>query len=146
VWLLVEPIDIVAGSNKGVLTTVKRDGHPQLSNIFYLWDAEERVARITTTADRVKARVLSRNPAAALYVSGAHFYQWAVAEGDAEVSPPTTEPGDAVAQELLPLYESFMGQQDRDALYQRLIEEKRLVIRLRVTRVYGMALEQDPSA
>jgi PPOX class probable F420-dependent enzyme len=141
-----EPIDIISGSTQGVLATVKRDGYPQLSNIFYLWDADERVARITTTADRVKARVLTRHPAAALYVSGAHFYQWAVGEGDAEVSPVTTEPGDAVAQELVPLYESFMGPQDRDALYARLIEERRLVIRLHVTRVYGMALEQDPSA
>jgi PPOX class probable F420-dependent enzyme len=141
-----EPMDIINSTSKGVLATVKSDGHPQLSNIFYLWDADERVARITTTADRVKARVLTRHPAAALYVAGAHFYQWAVAEGDAEVSPVTTEPGDAVAQELLPLYETFMGEQDRDALYQRLIEERRLVIRLHVKRVYGMALEQDPTA
>jgi PPOX class probable F420-dependent enzyme len=141
-----EPMDIINSTSKGVLATVKSDGHPQLSNIFYLWDADERVARITTTADRVKARVLTRHPAAALYVAGAHFYQWAVAEGDAEVSPVTTEPGDAVAQELLPLYETFMGEQDRDELYQRLIEERRLVIRLHVKRVYGMALEQDPTA
>jgi PPOX class probable F420-dependent enzyme len=141
-----EPADIIAATSKGVLATVKRDGHPQLSNIFYLWDAAEQVARITTTADRVKARVLRRHPAAALYVSGAHFYQWAVAEGDAEVSDVTTSPGDEVAQELVPLYETFMGTHDLDALYARLIEEKRLVIRLRVTRIYGMALEQDPTA
>jgi PPOX class probable F420-dependent enzyme len=141
-----EPIDIVAGSTRGVLATVKQDGHPQLSHIYYLWDPDEQVARITTTADRVKARVLRRNPAAALYVSGSHFYAWAVAEGDAEVSDVTTEPGDAVAQELLPLYETFMGAKADDALFRRLIDERRLVIRLRVTRVYGMALETDPSA
>src|SRR3954454_1643777 len=141
-----EPIDIVAGSSEGVLATVKSDGHPQLSNIYYLWDPEERIARITTTADRVKARVLTRHPAAALHVSGAHFFQWAVAEGEAELSDVTTEPGDAVARELLPLYEAFMGQQDEAELFAKLIEEKRLVIRLRVSRVYGMALEQDPSA
>jgi PPOX class probable F420-dependent enzyme len=141
-----EPIDIVAGSTRGVLATVKQDGHPQLSHIYYLWDPDEQIARITTTADRVKARVLRRNPAAALYVSGSHFYAWAVAEGDAEVSDVTTEPGDAVAQELLPLYETFMGAKADDALFRRLIDERRLVIRLRVTRVYGMALEADPSA
>jgi PPOX class probable F420-dependent enzyme len=141
-----EPKDLIAATSEGVLATVKRDGHPQLSNIFYLWDPDEQVARVTTTADRVKARVLARHPAAALYVSGAHFYQWAVAEGDAEVSAVTTEPGDAVARELVPLYEAFMGPQDEDALYARLIEQRRLVIRLRVTRIYGMALERDPSA
>jgi PPOX class probable F420-dependent enzyme len=141
-----EPIDIVAGSTRGVLATVKQDGHPQLSHIYYLWDPDEQIARITTTADRVKARVLRRNPAAALYVSGSHFYAWAVAEGDAEVSDVTTQPGDAIAQELLPLYETFMGAKADDALFRRLIDERRLVIRLRVTRVYGMALETDPSA
>jgi PPOX class probable F420-dependent enzyme len=139
-----EPTDIIAATNQGVLATVKQDGHPQLSNIYYLWDPDERVARITTTAERVKARVLRRHPGAALYVSGRHFYAWAVAEGDAEVSEVTTEPGDAVARELLPLYETFMGSQDKDALFQRLIEEHRLVIRLRVTRVYGLAMEEEP--
>jgi PPOX class probable F420-dependent enzyme len=140
-----EPMDIVAGSSQGVLATVKQDGHPQLSNIYYLWDPDERVARITTTADRVKARVLRRHPGAALYVSGSHFYAWAVAEGDAEVSDVTTEPGDAVARELLPLYEAFMGRPpDEDALFRQLIEQRRLVIRLRVTRVYGLALEKPP--
>jgi PPOX class probable F420-dependent enzyme len=141
-----EPIDIIEATSKGVLATVKRDGHPQLSNIYYVWDPEERIARISTTADRVKARVLARNPAAALYVSGAHFYAWAVAEGDAELSPVTTEPGDAAARELLPIYEAFTGPQDEEKLFPKLVEEKRLVIRLRVTRVYGVVLERDPSA
>jgi PPOX class probable F420-dependent enzyme len=141
-----EPIDIVAGSSQGVLATVKSDGHPQLSNIFYVWDPEERIARISTMADRVKARVLRRHPPAALHVSGAHFFQWAVAEGDAELSDVRTEPGDAVARELLPLYEAFMGPQHEAELFPKLIEEKRLVIRLRVSRVYGMALAEDPSA
>jgi hypothetical protein len=39
-----------------------------------------------------------------------------------------------------------MGAKADDALFRRLIDERRLVIRLRVTRVYGMALETDPSA
>src|SRR3954462_2383259 len=117
-----EPSDIIASTNKGVLATVKRDGHPQLSNIYYMWDAAARVARITTTATRVKARVLARDPAAALYVAGSHFYAWAVAEGDAELSPVTTDPGDEVARELLPIYEAFMGPQDEAALFPRLVE------------------------
>jgi PPOX class probable F420-dependent enzyme len=139
--MAVEPADIIASSSQGVLATVKRDGHPQLSNIYYVWDAEARIARITTMATRLKARVLARNPAAALYVAGSHFYAWAVAEGDAELSPVTTEPGDEVSRELLPIYEAFMGPQDEAELFPRLVEEQRLVIRLRVTRIYGMARE-----
>jgi PPOX class probable F420-dependent enzyme len=137
----VEPSDIIASTQQGVLATVKRDGHPQLSNIYYVWDAEAQIARITTTATRLKARELARNTAAALYVAGSHFYAWAVAEGDAEVSPVTAEPGDEVARELLPIYEAFMGPQDEAELFPRLVEEQRLVIRLHVTRIYGMARE-----
>jgi PPOX class probable F420-dependent enzyme len=137
-----EPIDIIAATNEGVLTTVKGDGHPQLSNILYLWDPDERVARITTTADRLKARILRRRPSAALYVAGSHFWAWAVAEGDAQVSDASTEPGDEVGRSLLPLYEAFMGPQDEDELFPKLVEERRLLISLHVTRVYGMAVER----
>jgi PPOX class probable F420-dependent enzyme len=132
-------LDLIARSKEAVLAVVKSDGYPQLSNIFYLWDPAERVARISTTADRVKGRVLRRNPHAALHVSGSNFYEWVVAEGDAELSDITTTPGDEVAQELLPLYESFAPRDDMDAFYAELIEQKRLVVRLRVKRIYGLA-------
>jgi hypothetical protein len=69
-----------------------------------------------------------------------------VAEGDAELSDVTTTPGDEVGRSLLPLYETFMGPVDRDELFKRLVEERRLLIRLHVTRVYGLALEADPTA
>ncbi|MEA2478485.1 MAG: hypothetical protein QOJ07_407 [Thermoleophilaceae bacterium] len=136
--------ELIAANNEAALAIVKRDGYPQLSNIFYLWDPVERIARITTTDQRVKARVLRRDPHAALYVRGPHFYSWAVAEGDAEVSEVTTTPGDAVARELLPIYEMIGEASDQDAIFARMIEERRLVIRLRVKRVYGMALPANP--
>jgi PPOX class probable F420-dependent enzyme len=139
-------LDLIAASNEGALAIVKRDGYPQLSNIYYLWDAAERVARISTTADRVKARVLRRDPHAALYVRGPHFFSWAVAEGDAELSDVTTTPGDATALELLPIYEMLGEASDPDATFARMIEERRLTIRLRVKRIYGMALPADPRA
>ena len=136
-----EPADLIASTREGVLAAVKRDGHPHLSNIWYVWDPETRVARISTTATRVKARVLARNPAAALYVAGSHFFSWAVAEGDADLSPVTTAPGDDVARELQAIYEVFSGPQDEAELFPRLIQEQRLVIRLHVTRIYGTVRE-----
>jgi PPOX class probable F420-dependent enzyme len=141
-----EPIDIIAGTKDGVLATIKRDGHPQLSNILYVWDPAERVVRITTTADRLKARILRKRPAAALYVAGGHFFQWAVAEGEAEVSDESRTPGDAVGRELLPLYEALIGPQDPEELFPKLVEERRVLITLRVTHIYGMALKDDPRA
>jgi Pyridoxamine 5'-phosphate oxidase len=40
----------------GVLATVKRSGHPHLSTVLYHWDPVERIIRISTTNDRLKAR------------------------------------------------------------------------------------------
>jgi PPOX class probable F420-dependent enzyme len=139
-------LDLIAGTNQAALAIVKSDGYPQLSNIYYLWDTERQTALISTQADRVKARVLRRNPRAALYVPGSHFFAWAVAEGDAELSDVTTSPGDATARELLPIYEMLGDVSDTDALFAQMIEEQRLAIRLRVKRVYGMALPADPRA
>jgi PPOX class probable F420-dependent enzyme len=131
--------DLIASRKEAALAVVKNDGYPQLSNIYYLWDPAERVARISTTNDRVKARALRHNPHAALYVPGPHFFAWAVAEGDAELSDVTTTPGDEVAREMLPIYEMIGQADDPDATFAKMVEERRLVIRLRVKRVYGMA-------
>jgi PPOX class probable F420-dependent enzyme len=74
-------LGLIAENREGVLATIAADGRPQLSNVLYTWDAGERIARISTTADRAKARNLERDPRAALHVSGDHFWQYAVAEG-----------------------------------------------------------------
>jgi PPOX class probable F420-dependent enzyme len=137
-------LDLIAGTNEAALAIVKSDGYPHLSNVYYLWDPAERTALISTTADRVKARVLRRDPHAALYVPGPHFFAWAVAEGDAEVSDVTTTPGDATGRELLPIYQMLDEAADPDATFARMVEERRVAIRLRVRRVYGMALPANP--
>lgn len=54
---------LVTAGQQGILATVARDGRPQLSNVLYVLDPDARVARMSTTADRVKARSLSRIPA-----------------------------------------------------------------------------------
>jgi PPOX class probable F420-dependent enzyme len=132
-------LDLIAANNEAALAIVKSDGYPQLSNVYYLWDPVERIARISTQADRVKARVLSRDPHAALYVPGDNFYSWAAAEGDVELSEVSTTPGDEPAQETLPIYEMIGRADDRDAVFAQMVEQQRLVIRLRVKRVYGLA-------
>ena len=42
----------------GVLATIKRDGRPQLSNVGYAYDPEQRLFRVSVTADRAKTRNL----------------------------------------------------------------------------------------
>jgi PPOX class probable F420-dependent enzyme len=92
-----------------VLATIAADGRPQLSNVLCAWDARERVARISTTADRVKARNLRRDPRAALHVTGRHFWPYAVGEGPATLSGIAAEPGDEASRELLAVHSGLRG-------------------------------------
>lgn len=61
-------LGVIAGHREAVLATIRRDGRPQLSNVMYTWDAQSRMARVSTTATRAKARNLRRDPRATLYV------------------------------------------------------------------------------
>lgn len=126
----------------GTLATIKRSGHPHLSTMIYSWDPSARVVRFFTTEGRVKVRHLRDNPRAALHVSGPDVWSFAVAEGEASVSEVTREPGDVIGQEIWAMLPSQMKPDDQDAFYLSLVEERRVVIRLNVDRLYGVALDQ----
>ena len=121
----------------GVLASVKRSGHPHLSTVLYRWSPEERLIRISTTADRLKARQLRRDPHAALHVAGPNVWSFAVAEGDAEVSGVTTQAGDAIGRELLAMTPGF---EDPTAFLEQAVSDRRVVVRIRVSRLYGTIL------
>jgi PPOX class probable F420-dependent enzyme len=139
-------LGIIAGTRQGVLATIAKDGRPQLSNVLYVWDAAERIARISTTADRAKARNLHRDPRAALHVSGRHFWQYAVADGPVTLSPVAAEPADDAGRELLAVHGVHYGELDESGFYQQMISARRLVVRLHVQHVYGIALEHPPGS
>lgn len=125
----------------GTLATVKSSGHPHLTTMAYSWDAEARVVRFSTTADRAKPRHLRRDPRAALHVQGGDVWSFAVAEGEAEVSEVTQVPGDAVGRELLALVPEAAKPEDEAAFLEQLVAERRVVVRLKVDRLYGTALD-----
>ncbi|MFI6514730.1 TIGR03618 family F420-dependent PPOX class oxidoreductase [Spirillospora sp. NPDC050679] len=125
----------------GTLATVKRSGHPHLSTVAYNWDARERVIRISTTEDRLKVRQVRNNPRVALHVPGGNVWSFATAEGDAELSEVTTEPGDAVGRELLALTPGFPDPADERAFLEQMVKDRRLVVRMKVGRLYGTALD-----
>ncbi|WP_163508953.1 PPOX class F420-dependent oxidoreductase [Fodinicola acaciae] len=128
---------LIAGSHHGVLVTLKRDGRPQLSNVSYAYDAG--VIRVSVTDDRAKTRNLRRDPRASFYVTSGDFRSYVVAEGDAELSAVTTDPHDAAADELVEVYRSIAGEHpDWDEFRAAMVEQRRLVARIPVGRVYGM--------
>jgi PPOX class probable F420-dependent enzyme len=85
-----------------VLATIKRDGRPQLSNVLYTPDDDTCIVRISTTADRVKARNLARDPRGTLHVVGEDFWHYAVAEGTVTLSATSTAPADEAGQNCSP--------------------------------------------
>ncbi|HEY5318111.1 MAG TPA: PPOX class F420-dependent oxidoreductase [Solirubrobacteraceae bacterium] len=139
-------LDLIASTNEAVLAGVTRAGYPHLTNVLYVWNAEERIARVSTTADRVKGKILRRDPHAALHVSGPHFWSYAVAECDAETSEIAATPGDDACRELLEVHSAFYGELDEEPFFGQMIEARRLVVRLQVRRVYGVILDKPPGS
>ncbi|MFG1705967.1 pyridoxamine 5'-phosphate oxidase family protein [Nonomuraea sp. M3C6] len=121
----------------GALATNKSSGYPHLSTVIYTWDPGQLVVRISTIADRLKVRQLHQDPSCALYVASNDFGSYAVAEGAAELSPVSGEPGDEVGRELLAMQPRV---DDEAAFLQQMVADRRLVIRLRASRLYGTAL------
>lgn len=137
---------LVADGNKGVLTTLRRAGRPQLSNVLYAWDEETRTARVSVTADRAKTRNAARDPRVSLHVSAPDFWSYAVLDGTAELSDVATDAHDAAADELVETFRVAARQEhpDWEAFRQAMVADRRQVLRLRVDRVYGMARLPQP--
>ena len=130
-------LDLIRTQQRGVLVTVKANGRPQLSVVDYTSDAA-LVIRISTTAGRVKVRNLRRDPRASIQVSTDGMGAWAVGEGTAELSPVAAEPDDATVEELIEVYRAIQGEHpDWDEYRAAMVEDKRLVVRVRVERAYG---------
>ncbi|MFG2077577.1 PPOX class probable F420-dependent enzyme [Nonomuraea maritima] len=132
---------LLAAQRFGALATSRSGGPPQMSTVAYAWDPEHRVIRIATVADRPNARRLRHDPRCALYVASDDFWSFVVAEGKAELSPVSTRPGDEVGLELLAMQPPFADPLDEQAFLQQMAADRRMVIRLPVTRLYGTYLD-----
>jgi PPOX class probable F420-dependent enzyme len=135
---LEQAIELARATHQSVLTTLRNDGRPQLSNVLHAVDADG-VIRVSTTADRAKYVNLLRRPWAALKVDGPSFWSYAVLEGDAELSTVAAAPDDAAVDELVELYRSLSGEHPNWAEYrQAMVDDRRVVVRLRPSYAYGL--------
>jgi PPOX class probable F420-dependent enzyme len=124
----------------GVLATLMPDGRPHLSTINYEVDESAALVRISITDGRVKTRNLRQDPRAALHVSSPDGWSWVVAEGTAVLSAPARDRHDDTVEELIDVYRNIAGEHpDWDDYRRAMVEDGRLVLRLRVNRLYGQA-------
>lgn len=135
---LSDALDFMRERHHGVLTTIKRDGRPQLSNVTYVVGDDDRL-RISVTDTRAKTNNLRRDPRASLHVAQSDFWAYAVVECDTELTPVATDPHDATADALVDYYRSVMGEHGDWEEYRRaMVDDRRLLLVLTPTHAYGM--------
>jgi len=131
---------LLADTHHGILVTLRPNGRPQLSNVSHTYDPETRLVRVSVTDTRVKVRNVRRDPRASFHVTSRDFWRWAVGDGIAELTPVATDPGDATVEELIEIYRAIAGEHpDWDDFRRAMVSDRRLVLRLRVERIYGTA-------
>ncbi len=131
-------LDFARTTSRSVLTTLRSNGRPQLSNVTH-WVAPDGIIRISITADRAKYANLRREPWAALHVTRDDFWGYAVLEADVELTPVAATADDATVEELIAYYRALSGEHPDWADYCRaMVADRRVIARLRPTRAYGM--------
>jgi PPOX class probable F420-dependent enzyme len=130
---------LIAAQRQGVLVTLRKDGWPQLSNVNYGWDAGQQTIAISTTDDRAKTANMRRDPRVSFHVTSGDFWSYVVVDGQAALSAVAADPHDAAVEELVELYRSIQGEHpDWDDYRAAMVRDRRLVVRIRAERAYGM--------
>ncbi len=123
----------------GVLVTLKADGRPQLSNVSHAYYPDERLLRVSVTDNRAKTRNMRRDPRVSYHVTSADRWAYTVVEGTADLTPVAADPHDDTVEELVRLYRDVQGEHpDWDDFRAAMVRDRRLVLRIRVERAYGI--------
>ena len=123
---------------QGVLITLRADGRPQSSNIIYTV-ADDGSLKVSITDDRAKTKNMRRDPRCTMHINAADFWSYVVLDGNAELTPVTTDPHDATADALVEVYRAVAGEHpDWEEYRQAMVSDRRLVLTLRPERAYGM--------
>lgn len=115
--------------HRGVLTTFRRDGRPQLSPVSVSVDSDGLVA-LSSRETAYKVRNLLRDPRASLLVLSDDFWKWVQVDGAAEILtlPKAMEP-------LVEQYRSIAGEHpDWDDYRAAMERERRVLIRIEIER------------
>lgn len=131
-------VEFARTHRQSVLTTIRGNGRPQLSNVLHRV-GEDGVVRVSITADRAKYTNLVRDPWAALHVTREDFFAYAVLEGDVELTPIAARPDDPTVDELVEYYRTLVGEHENwDEYRLSMVTDRRLLVKLTPTRAYGM--------
>ena len=137
---LKDGLDFVRARKQGVLTTIRANGRPQLSNILFI-PGDDGILRISITDTRAKTVNMRRDPRVSLYVPGDTFWQYVVLEGTAELSPVAADPHDDTVEQLIAYYRAGNGEHpDWDDYRATMVADRRLILALHPERAYGVVM------
>ena len=120
-----------------VVTTLRGNGSPTNSVIFYARDGDALV--FSTTADRVKTKTLRRDPRVALTaLDEGHPFGFVTVEGSATIHPVATD--DAAVTWHASILKAMMGPDTEppEGYRERLLKEGRVIVRVSAERVSGV--------
>ena len=120
-------------NHRAVLSTLRRDGRPQLSPVAAAIDDDGRVI-VSTPETTAKARNLVRDPRVSLCAFSDGFYgPWAQVEGIAEL---IERP--AAVELLVDYYRRISGEHpDWDEYRRAMVEDCRVLVRFAIERASG---------
>ena len=112
----------------------------QVTNLNFALDRPSLTVRASVTDGLAKVANLRRDPRASLLVSTPDGWSYAVLEGEASFSPVAAGRDDEVVEELVEIYRTIRQEEHGDwEDYRRaMVEDRRLILRLHVTRAYGL--------
>jgi PPOX class probable F420-dependent enzyme len=124
-----EALDFVRANNRAVLSTMRRDGTPQLSPVTVGVDGGGRVT-ISSRQTAIKTKNLARDPRAWLAVFSSQFYgPWVQLSGPVEIVPLP-----AALPLLEEYYRSISGEHpDWDDYRAAMVRDQRCLIRITPT-------------
>ena len=133
-------LDLAADRNLGVLSTIKRDGRPQLSMVSLTVDRGGPSVRVSVTDGLAKVANLRRDPRASVLIASADGWSYAVLEGTVALSPVAAHPHDATVRELVEVFRLVQGREhpDWDDYRRAMVQDRRLVATLHVEHTYGL--------
>ena len=130
-------LDFAAGRRNALLTTLRTDGRPQQSMVFFVADSDRFT--ISITDDRAKTRNLRRDPRAALFVLGDNAFTWVALDGTVELSDVASAPDDPVVNRLVEYYRAGNGEHENWTEYRRnMVADRRLVATFIATSATGI--------
>ena len=134
---LTRALEFTAGRHTALLTTLRADGRPQQSVVFYVPDGDRFLISVTET--RAKTRNLRRDPRSALFIAGDGPFEWVALDGATALSDVARAPDDAATDALVDYYRRGNGEHpDWDEYRASMVADQRLIATFTATTATGM--------